>query len=101
MKRTVTKPTGDSGTYVNLVAEVVKQCRTDIAVFFRDNEIRAHDKSRILRERRINAAEAIRFLYSPEFDWYLNLAGLPHQDFDDYRRAVVSTSIKEESEDVA
>ena len=71
----------DNDTCAEIISSMVKQCRADIATFFRTG-------------KDINkATDAIRFLFSDRFEWYMAIMGMPSQDYDLYRRVTIERSI--------
>lgn len=79
----------DSHIASEIVARIIEQTRLDIARYLRGNHL-----TKVYRKRtREDAMDAIQFLYSESFDWYLNLMGMPQQDYDDYRRAILESSV--------
>lgn len=67
----------DSRVMADLIAAVIGQCKADIVKY-------------LLKGGKIDdARDAIRFIMSKDFELYLYMLGMPKQDFDVYRQAIL------------
>ena len=65
----------------DLIGAIIGQCKADIARYL--------NKGKGLGD----AKDAIRFIISKDFEDYMYMLGMPKQDFDLYRKAILADSV--------
>lgn len=72
----------DSALFAELIGSVIGQCRKDIMDYLNG------------KNKKMEAYDAIKFIFSEKLDFYLDMIGLPRQDFDLYRKKIVEGSVR-------
>lgn len=72
----------DATVVGDIVGAVIMQCKRDIAKYLKTG--------RLAEE----AVDAIQFIMGKDFEYYMIFMGMPKEDFDLYRKAIIQDSVR-------